>query len=151
MDEINIRVMQPDDYDEIYNLWCSIKGLGIRTIDDSRENIVRFIKRNPTTSFVAVCNDNIIGVLMCGHDGRRGCFYHVCVSEQYRNHGIATNMAQKAILALKAEGINKVNLMAFKDNETGNRFWNGQSWDLRNDVNIYEFNLNEDNVTNFVV
>mgnify|MGYP000202355371 CR=1 FL=1 len=31
-----------------------IKGFGIRSIDDSREGVERFLKRNPTTSVVAV-------------------------------------------------------------------------------------------------
>lgn len=30
-----------------------IKGFGIRSIDDSKEGVARFLKRNPTTSVVA--------------------------------------------------------------------------------------------------
>lgn len=48
-----IRLMTIEDYTEVYALWKSIKGFGIRSVDDSREHIERFIKRNPTTSFVA--------------------------------------------------------------------------------------------------
>lgn len=150
MSGICVRNMLPEDYCNVYKLWCSVKGLGIRSIDDSEENIVRFVKRNPTTSFVATYDDKIIGTLLCGHDGRRGCFYHVCVSEKYRNNGIATKMSRAALDALKAEGINKVNLMAFKENEMGNKFWQALDWNMRQDVNLYEFNLNYDNVTEFV-
>lgn len=150
MNKITIRTMKPDDYGSIYKLWCSVKGLGIRSIDDSEENIVRFIKRNLTTSFVAVADEKIIGTLLCGHDGRRGCFYHVCVSENYRNKGIATKMSKAALDALKQEGINKVNLMAFKENTAGNKFWQNLDWKMREDVNLYEFNLNEENITQFV-
>ena len=49
-----IRVMTIDDYDGVYALWKKIKGFGIRSIDDSREGVERFLKRNPTTSVVAV-------------------------------------------------------------------------------------------------
>ena len=49
-----IRVMTIDDYDEVYSLWQTIHGFGIRSIDDSREGVLRFLKRNPTTSVVAV-------------------------------------------------------------------------------------------------
>ena len=59
-------------------------------------------------------------------------------------------MAEKALEALKKEGINKVNLMAFKDNATGNKFWKDLGWYIRDDVNLYEYNLNENNITNFV-
>ena len=74
-----IRVMTIDDYDEVYSLWQTIHGFGIRSIDDSREGVLRFLKRNPTTSVVAVEDGKIVGAILCGHDGRRGCLYHVCV------------------------------------------------------------------------
>lgn len=144
-----IRLMQPEDYEQVYGLWLKIQGFGIRSVDDSEQNIVRFLERNPSTSFVAVEDGNIVGSLLCGHDGRRGCFYHVCVDKAYRNHGFATRMAQKALEALKEEGINKVNLMAFVDNEIGNEFWKEKGWALREDVNIYEYNLNLNNITTF--
>lgn len=144
-----IRLMQPEDYDRVYGLWLRIQGFGIRSIDDSRENIIRFIRRNPTTVMVAELDDRIVGTLLCGHDGRRGCFYHVCVDEACRNHGYATRMAQMALDALKKEGINKVNLMAFVTNELGNQFWKDKGWTLREDVNLYEYNLNQENITTF--
>ena len=34
---INVREMTPDDYDKVYELWMSIQGFGIRSIDDSRK------------------------------------------------------------------------------------------------------------------
>jgi len=144
-----IRLMQPEDYKEVYELWLRIHGFGIRSIDDSKENILRFLRRNPTTTIVAETDGKIVGTLLCGHDGRRGCFYHVCVDEAYRNHGYATRMAQMALDALKEEGINKVNLMAFVTNDIGNKFWKDKGWTLRDDVNIYEYNLNQENITTF--
>lgn len=144
-----IRIMEPEDYEQVYDLWLRISGFGIRSVDDSKEHIVRFLKRNPTTSFVAVEDGHIVGSLLCGHDGRRGCFYHVCVDEAYRNHGLATKMAQAALASLREEGINKVNLMAFVNNEVGNAFWKDKGWNRREDVNLYEYNLNLSNVTTF--
>ncbi len=144
-----IRLMQPEDYSEVYELWLRIHGFGIRSIDDSKENILRFLRRNPTTTIVAETDGTIVGTLLCGHDGRRGCFYHVCVDEAYRNHGYATRMAEMALDALKEEGINKVNLMAFVTNDIGNKFWQDKGWTLRDDVNIYEYNLNQENITTF--
>ena len=67
---ILVREMTPEDYDKVYELWNSIQGFGIRSIDDSREGVERFLKRNPTTSVVAVQNGRIIGAILCGHDGR---------------------------------------------------------------------------------
>ncbi len=148
-EKLSIRVMTMDDYDELHKLWMEISGFGIRSIDDSREGVERFIRRNPTTSMVAFYGEELIGGILCGHDGRRACLYHVCVKECYRKHGIGQKMVKECLEALKAEHINKVNLIAFKKNEVGNRFWRGLGWTYREDVNYYECVLNEENVTTY--
>ena len=147
--QFEIREMTIDDFPEVHKLWMTIKGFGIRTIDDSKEGVERFIKRNPTTSIVAEADGKIVGSILCGHDGRRGCFYHVCVAEAYRKHGIGKTMAVAAMRALKAEKINKVCLIAFAQNNVGNAFWNTIGWTERLDVNYYDFILNEENITRF--
>ena len=144
-----IREMKTEDFDGIHALWMSIHGFAIRSIDDSREGVERFIRRNPTTSIVAEDEGKIIGTILCGHDGRRGCFYHVCVDEAYRKHGIGRAMAAAAMEALKKEKINKVSLIAFTSNEVGNQFWRGMGWTYRDDLNYYDFTLNEENITKF--
>ena len=127
----------------------TIKGFGIRSIDDSKEGVDRFLKRNPTTSVVAEIDNKIVGSILCGHDGRRGCLYHVCVDEKYRRHGIGKAMVVYAMQALKKEKINKVSLIAFTVNDIGNAFWNTIEWTERKDLNYYEFVLNEENITAF--
>ena len=77
---------------------------------------------------VACENDRIIGAILCGHDGRRGCLYHVCVHEDYRKQGIGQKMVEACLAALKREHVNKVNLIAFKKNDIGNHFWQGMGW-----------------------
>lgn len=144
-----IRTMTIEDYDAVYELWMSIHGFGIRSIDDSREGVARFLARNPSTSVVAIAQGKVVGAILCGHDGRRGCLYHVCVHENYRKHGIGKAMAVACMRALQAEHINKVNLIAFKSNEIGNQFWKGEEWTFRNDLNYYDFTLNEQNITKF--
>ena len=145
-----LRVMQIEDYEKVYSLWMSIDGFGIRSIDDSYEGVARFLKRNPNTSVVAVNGSgDVIGAILCGHDGRRGCFYHVCVHKDYRKHGIGKAMAVFCMKALQAEEINKVSLIAFKSNTVGNTFWKKVGWTFREDLNYYDFTLNEANITEF--
>ena len=147
--EVQLRVMQIEDYQNVYNLWMTIDGFGIRSIDDSYEGVERFLKRNPTTSVVAEAEGKIVGAILCGHDGRRGCFYHVCVDETYRMRGIGKAMVVMAMEALKEEGINKVSLIAFTKNDVGNAFWKEIGWTKREDLNYYDFTLNEENITAF--
>ena len=127
--DILIREMTMEDYDQVYDLWTEIKGFGIRSLDDSKEGVERFLKRNPATSVVAVQNGHVVGNILCGHDGRTGCFYHVCVAPGYRKHGIGYRMVRAAMEALQKEGVSKISLIAFKSNE---------------------FILNEENITRFV-
>lgn len=144
-----IREMKLEDYEAVDALWMGIKGFGIRSIDDSKEGVARFIKRNPTTSIVAEADGEIVGAILCGHDGRQGCFYHVCVREDLRKHGIGKAMAVAAMKALQEEKINKVCLIAFADNQLGNEFWKSVGWTFRQDMNYYEFILNQENITRF--
>lgn len=144
-----IRAMKIDDYDQVYALWMTIKGFGIRSIDDSKEGIERFLKRNPTTSVVAEEDGKIVGSILCGHDGRRGCFYHVCVHKDHRRKGLGKAMVVYAMKALQEEGVNNVSLIAFAKNDIGNAFWNTIGWNKREDLNYYDFVLNKENITAF--
>lgn len=144
-----LRIMTIDDYEQVYALWKQIHGFGIRSVDDSREGIARFLKRNPKTSVVAIEDGKIVGAILCGHDGRRGCLYHVCVDAGYRMRGIGKSMVVFAMEALKKEKINKVSLIAFTKNDAGNAFWNEIGWTKRLDLNYYDFTLNEENITAF--
>ncbi len=140
-----IRYMKAEDYPQVYRLWTGIKGFVMRSIDDSEENILRFLERNPKMSYVAEEDGRIVGAVLCGHDGRRGSLYHVCVDAGYRKRGIGTALAKATTEALRREGINKVSLVAFSKNEIGNRFWQKLGWEMRNDLNSYDMSLNEDN------
>ena len=147
---VAIRAMTAGDYPGLYALWMTIKGFGIRSLDDSREGVEKFLKRNPGCSVVAVDREGaVVGGILCGHDGRRGCLYHVCVREDYRRLGIGKAMVVHCMNVLKGEGINKVSLIAFTRNDVGNAFWNTIGWTKRLDLNYYDFTLNEANITAF--
>ena len=148
--DIRILPMREEDYDAVRALWMTIRGFGIRALDDSREDVVRFIRRNPTTSVVARTEGGrIVGSILCGSDGRQGALYHVCVAREYRRRGIGTRMVGYCMERLREMGINKVSLIAFASNDAGNAFWRQIGW-KQSDVNYYEFVLNQDNITRFI-
>ena len=131
---MNIRKMVIDDYDEVYALWTSCTGMGLNDLDDSREGINRFLKRNPDTCFVAECDNQIVGAIIVGNDGRRGYIYHTAVASQYRKQGIARQLVETAMQELKQCGINKVALVVFNKNENGNAFWEKLGFTIREDL-----------------
>lgn len=130
----DIRIMTIEDYDKVYDLWLNTPGMGLNTTDDSREGIDKYLKRNPNTCFVAETDDRIIGVIMAGHDGRRGYIHHTAVLPDFRRGGIAKTLVDAAMQALEKEGIHKVALVAFKTNETGNGFWEHIGFTVREDL-----------------
>ena len=139
---VEYRIMTMEDYDQAYDLWI-LCGNGLNDKDDSPEGIEKYLKRNPATSFVATCDGKVVGVILCGHDGRRGIIQHACVSPDYRRLGIGNRLVELALGALKDEGINKVLLVAFKKNEGGNAFWEAQGFTLREDLNYRNKALTE--------
>lgn len=129
-----IKKLTIDDYDKMYALWLSCKGMGLNDTDDSREGIRRFLDRNPDTCFGAYEADTLIGVILAGNDGRRGFIYHTAVSPEYRGNGVGTALVNAALEALGRLGITKTALVVFGKNEVGNAFWEKQGFTVRNDL-----------------
>ena len=129
-----IRKMTICDYDDVYNLWLSCAGMGLNNLDDSKDGIDRFLKRNPDTCFVTEYENKIIGVIMAGNDGRRGYIYHTSVNPKYQNQAIGSKLVNTVINELKNQGVNKVALVVFAKNEKGNAFWENQGFTVREDL-----------------
>lgn len=136
---MNIRLMTMEDYDQVFHLWSITQGMAMRSYDDSREGIEKFLKHNPTSNFVAVQDRNIVGVILCGMDGRRAYIYHTVVKQDLRGRGIGKKLLQSVYQAIEKEGIKKNGLLVMKTNELGNRFWKSQGWKERTDLNYYSY------------
>jgi len=138
-----VRAMTIGDYVNVYKLWMTTPGLGLNSIDDSESGIRKYLDRNPSTCFVAEENEDIIGVIMAGHDGRRGFIYHMAVDTNRQRQGIGESLLSHALSALKSEGIHKVALVALDTNHIGNRFWEKQGFIHRPDLVYRNFALRE--------
>ena len=143
--EFTTKVVTIDDYDAIYELWMSTEQSkrALNPVDDSREGIERYLKRNPSTCFAALNDGKIVGVILTGHDGRRAIVHHMCVHKDYRRMGIAAHLVSLAEKALKEEGIQKVFGLVFKDNDNANEFWEKQGYSLRTNLNYRNKSLND--------
>lgn len=108
--------------------------MGLNDIDDSKSGIEKYLKRNPNTCFVAEVSGKITGVILSGHDGRRGYIYHTTVSMASQNKGIGSALLDSALNALQGEGITKVALVVFGRNESGNTFWENKGFSTREDL-----------------
>jgi ribosomal protein S18 acetylase RimI-like enzyme len=140
-----IRLMTMDDYQGVYELWTNTGGVGLRSLDDSPEGIGKFLERNPRSCFVAAQGESLCGVILSGHDGRRGYIYHTAVKPECRRRGLGKALARAAEEALKREGIHKIALVAFTANQGGNRFWDALGFSPRPDLTYRNKSLNPDN------
>ena len=131
---MEIRTMTIGDYESVHQLWLGTPGMGLNTLDDSREGIARYLARNPKTCFVAMEGQRLAGVIIAGHDGRRGYVYHTAVAADERRRGIGNALLNAALAALEKEGITKVALVVFSRNETGNDFWENRGFTARQDL-----------------
>jgi len=127
--------MQKSDYESVYSLWMKCKNMGFNNVDDSEKGISKYLERNSKTCFVCVWNEKVVGVILSGHDGRRGFIHHLAVDPDFRRQGIATELLRQALNALKKEEISKVGLFVFAYNSDGNAFWEKQGFALRTDIN----------------
>jgi len=126
--------MTVNDYEQAYSLWLNTPNMGLNNIDDSKEGIAKYLVRNPNTCFVAEKDGEVTGVIMCGHDGRRGYIHHTAVKQSEQRSGIGALLLNSAMSALEREGIAKAALVVFGKNEEGNAFWEKQGFTMRPDL-----------------
>ena len=130
---VTIRPMTEEDIPGALALWQGVPEIGLRAAD-SPPALARYLARNPGTSFVALADDELVGVALAGHDGRRGLLHHVAVAPRYQKNGIGRRLVNDCLAALKANGIEKVILFVKAGNSEGKAFWKKCGWIERPDV-----------------
>jgi ribosomal protein S18 acetylase RimI-like enzyme len=121
-DKIETREFFIDDYDAAVELWKRVEGLEIAEGDD-RESVGQFLERNPGLSRVATDGSAVVGVALCGHDGRRGHIYHLAVDPAYQGRGLGKRLLNESLEDLRRAGVKRVIIMVADDNPRGREFW----------------------------
>lgn len=138
---ITISPFTIESYDDVLNLWQQTEGVGLSNAD-SRESIKFYLDRNPEMSFIATNTDGkVIGVILCGHDGRRGYIHHLAIYKNFRRHGIASELVSKCENELKKSRIQKCHIFIFNDNTSGIEFWKSIGWAHRSDISVISKNI----------
>jgi N-acetylglutamate synthase len=126
--KIVTREFSIDDYDAVLQLWQNVEGLEVAESDD-REGVAQFVARNPGLSRVATDGSTVVGVAMCGHDGRRGHIYHVAVDPAYRRYGLGKRLVQECLDGLRRVGIVRAIILVADYNLGGAEFWKRAGWE----------------------
>lgn len=140
---INIREMDIKDYEQLINLWSNTENIGLSNAD-SHVNLADFLSRNPGLSFVAEDDDQIIGTILGGHDGRRGAIYHLAVDKNSRNKGIGNQLLEKCVAAFVAIGIERCHIHVYADNQAGIEFWQKNGWFTRPELILLSKDISGD-------
>lgn len=131
----SLRTFELEDHAAAVALWCQSEGVVLRDVD-GREAIGRYLARNPGLSFVAELEGRVVGTVLCGTDGRRGYLQHLAVASPHRRRGLGRALAERAVEALAAQGIEKCHLMVLVENEAARAFWAALGWAVRGDVRL---------------
>ena len=138
----HIRRMQPEDYEQAYDLWTRTPGMHLHSLNNTYGGIALLLSKNPDSCFVAIDDDGaVIATAMGATDGRKGYLYHVAVDEQWRGHGIGNKQKNRNIDDLKTIGIVKIGLLVVTDNAEGQEFWKKRGWNTRPDVVYLDYDL----------
>lgn len=133
--------MVADDIPAALALWRATEGMGLGD-SDRPERLGAFLERNPGLSAVATeGNGTLIGTVLCGDDGRRGCLYHLAVLRERRRRGVGRALVAHALAGLAARDIEKCNLFLIASNLEGERFWRHEGWVVRDNLKIIQRNV----------
>lgn len=135
---VTIRPFAPSDYDAALALWRATPGIGLSDADE-RAAIERYLARNAGLSFVAIDRGEIVGTVLCGHDGRRGYLHHLACASSHRRRGIGRQLLRAGLAALAGEGIGKCHLFVLRANSEGLAFWRAMTATERVDLAMFSF------------
>jgi ribosomal protein S18 acetylase RimI-like enzyme len=124
-----IRRMTIGDHRHAHRIWKNARGICV-VAEDSRGGIALYLSRNRGLCFVATVDREVVGTVLCGHDGRRGILRHLAVKPAFRNRGIGSALAARCLAVLSRQGIRKCNLYVMRDNPSGMRFWERMGYRL---------------------
>ena len=127
--QMKLDAMGIEDIPEVRALFVSTPELGVSQSFDTRERLRAYLTRNPGFSTVARDADRIVGALLCGHDGRRGSFYHVAVQPAYRRRGVAERMVERSLACLRQAGLSTAFVFTHVDNGDAQAFWRNTGWE----------------------
>jgi ribosomal protein S18 acetylase RimI-like enzyme len=132
--DYRFQPMEKGDLAEVIQFWQGMEGIGLSE-SDSYSVLSFYLQRNPGLSWVARNRDReLIGAVLCGHDGRRGFLHHLAVARDCRRKGIGRALVERCLSSLRELKILKCNVFLFSNNPEGEFFWRGMGWKRREDL-----------------
>ena len=125
---ITTRDFRIDDYETAIALWKRVEGIEIAE-GDAKEEVELFLARNPGLSRVAETEEGIVGVALCGQDGRRGYIYHLAIEPDYQQQGVARQLVTECLSGLRKLQLRRALILVATDNPRAQAFWHRCGWE----------------------
>jgi ribosomal protein S18 acetylase RimI-like enzyme len=138
--DVEIREFTMEDYPQALALWQATEGITVDS-SDSRENLARFLDRNPGLSFVACRQGRLVAAVLGGYDGRRGLLHHVAVASRERRRGIGTALVARCVRELRTRGVLRCHLFVNNSNPAAVAFWKNLGWRQRDDLTMMSLDI----------
>ena len=137
---IGFRTMEASDILASIELWKTMKGLAIRGSDNIRD-LTDHVNMNRKHNFVAISEEQIVGTVLGGFDGRRGYIYHLAVKQGFRKKGIGKELMERCFRSFKEINVSKCHMMVLKDNAEAQDFYKKIGCELRTEILVFSKNL----------
>jgi ribosomal protein S18 acetylase RimI-like enzyme len=131
---VSIQDLTVSDLNEAISLWRTIPELNFSVEFDTEKRLLRFLLKNQNFSTIAKLENQIVGALLCGNDGRRGFFYHIGVSPDFRNQKIATRMVKYSFKKLRHDDIDTCFLFTSQFYSEAQAFWKSMGFEYASHV-----------------
>ena len=128
MSAITTREFLLEDYEQACALWNEAEGIEVCE-GDARDEVARYLERNPRLSRIAEVGGRLAGAVLCGHDGRRGFIYHLVVAPRFRGLGVGKVLVDECVRGLRGAGIQRAIILVANDNSLGREFWLRTGWE----------------------
>jgi ribosomal protein S18 acetylase RimI-like enzyme len=127
-ESITTRQFKISDYDAALDLWTRVEGIEIAE-GDAKHEVQQFLTRNPNLSRVVEDEGKLVGVALCGEDGRRGYIYHLAVEPRYHQKGLARRLVTECLEGLRSRGLTRALILVAADNPSAQAFWHRCGWE----------------------
>ena len=120
---MEIQKLAPKDYDRIVKVWEKA-GLPFRPAGrDSKNNLTIQLRSNRVIILGAIDENELIGVVMVTHDGRKGWINRLAVIPEYQHKGIASTLIEESEALLRKRGYEVYCVLIEKDRDTSEQLF----------------------------
>lgn len=134
---MHIRRLATDDYDRVVEIWRRA-GLSFRPNGrDDRKHVQLEIERGSAIFLGAEIDDQLVGVVVGTHDGRKGYINRLAVLPEYWKRGIARALTIEVERRLNEAGILIVACLIEGDNQASREFFQSLGYVGHPDIAYY--------------